>query len=236
MGKLIYYLNNAVGALATNGNGFSIEHKSNLVSPKDEPSSTCSWTAEKPSSNDNEVRQDGLPQSLESSTQSEKGSVGRPRSTGRNLKGEMTDSSNLKAAIVAALPKLSVTYSKKKLNDQPDAVCITSMDLIGQRDSLDQSSVSNKVKNITAVRGMHEPQASPQSCSTDSCKPAIISHLKQFSAHSIDPLLSSRVGDSSSPMTSSGKTAPRDGHGHSLAAVSAFLKMSAIPEHEYIWQ
>uniref|UniRef100_A0A2P2M0I1 AIPP2-like SPOC-like domain-containing protein n=1 Tax=Rhizophora mucronata TaxID=61149 RepID=A0A2P2M0I1_RHIMU len=59
-------------ARASTSNVTSFEQKLSQVSPKDEPSSSSSWTTERPSNNTHENLQDGLPQSCESSSQSEK--------------------------------------------------------------------------------------------------------------------------------------------------------------------
>ncbi|XP_048236196.1 uncharacterized protein LOC8272795 isoform X3 [Ricinus communis] len=73
-------------------NGMSnafVEQKLNQVSPKDEPSSSSSWTAERPSNNIDDNLQDGLSRSRESSNQSEKSresSVNRSRPSVTGLK------------------------------------------------------------------------------------------------------------------------------------------------------
>ncbi|KAJ9185636.1 hypothetical protein P3X46_005242 [Hevea brasiliensis] len=63
----------SVRSLPVNGMSSAfVEQKLNQVSPKDEPSSSFSWTAERPYHNVDENVQDGLSRSRESSNQSEK--------------------------------------------------------------------------------------------------------------------------------------------------------------------
>ncbi|CAK7333685.1 unnamed protein product [Dovyalis caffra] len=75
-----------VRASSTNGiSSISVEQKLNQLSPKDEPSSSSSWNAERQSNNANENLQDGLSRSRESSNQGEKAresSVSRLRHAG----------------------------------------------------------------------------------------------------------------------------------------------------------
>ncbi|KAK0591399.1 hypothetical protein LWI29_001106 [Acer saccharum] len=255
-----------VGALSASGNSIAvIEQKPNIVIPKDEPSSSSSWTAERPSNNSSEILQD-VPRSVESTNQGEKTSFSHPRpnlitgskgvicqkckevghdvdccpigslqgsgidiSAGRNSREEMIKGNKLKAAIVAAIPKLSVAYGRNRVNDQMDGSCMTSMDLNCERAS--QDLLANKTKNMIHVEG--EVQ-SLQSSISDSYKQTTVNHLKPLSGNSTDVVLPLRVGDSNSVAPSVGKTAVRDWSGHALAAMS--LKMSAFPEHEYIWQ
>ncbi|KAL5767551.1 hypothetical protein ACOSQ2_014334 [Xanthoceras sorbifolium] len=260
-----------VGALSTSGNSISlIEQKPNIVSPKDEPSSSSSWTAERPFNNSSEILQD-VPRSVESMNQGEKASFSRPRpnlmsgskavlcqkckevghdvdccpigslqgsgidvTAGRNSRGNTIKGNKLKAAIEAAIPKLSVTYGRNRVNDQLDGSCMTNMDLNCERVS--QDSVVNKTKNMTHVEGTYEVQASLHSSFSDSYKQSTVNHLKPLSGNSTDVVLPLRVEDLNSVAPSVGKTAIRDWSGHALAAMSHTLKMSAIPEHEYIWQ
>ncbi|KAK2658446.1 hypothetical protein Ddye_004979 [Dipteronia dyeriana] len=255
-----------VGALSASGNSISvIEQRPNIVIPKDEPLSSSSWTAERPSNNSSEIVQD-VPRSVESTNQGEKTSFSHPRpnlimgskgvicqkckevghdvdccpvgslqgsgidvSARRNSREEMVKGNKLKAAIVAAIPKLSVAYGRNRVNDQMDGSCMTSMDLNCERAS--QDLLANKTKNMIHIEG--EVQ-SIQSSISDSYKQTTVNHLKPFSGNSTDVVLPLRAGDSNSVAPSVGKTAVRDLSGHAFAAMS--LKMSAFPEHEYIWQ
>ncbi|XP_031257241.1 uncharacterized protein LOC116115221 isoform X3 [Pistacia vera] len=253
-----------VGASSMNGmSSSSAEQKPNLVIPKDEPSSSSSWTADRPSNSVNEILQDCLPRSLESTTQGEKLNVSRPRPTlttgskgvpcqkckemghdvescpitspqvsgidipaGKNSREEMIKGNKLKAAIEAAMNKLPVSYGKNRVNDQSDG-----LDLDCERASQEQLSVSNKTKNMILFEETHEAQTNIRNGSSDSYKQSTINHAKQFGANSSDL----RVRDPSftAPF---GKAPMKDLSGHALAASSILLKMSAIPEHEYIWQ
>lgn len=246
----------------------SAEQKPNLVIPKDEPSSSSSWTADRPSNSVNEILQDGLPRSLESTTHGEKINVSRPRPTlttgskgvpcqkckemghdvescpitspqvssidvpaGKNSREEKIKGNKLKAAIEAAMHKLPVSYGRNRVNDQSDGLCMTSVDSDCERASQEQLSVSNKTKNMISFEETHEAQTNIRNCSSDSYKQSTINHAKQFGANSSDL----RVGDPSSTAPL-GKAPMRDLSSHALAASSILLKMSAIPEHEYIWQ
>ncbi|KAJ6360383.1 hypothetical protein OIU77_004403 [Salix suchowensis] len=239
----------------------SVEQKSNQISPKDEPSSS-SWNAERLYNNANENMQDGLPQSRESSTQGEKvreSSVSHLRPTGttglkivtcqkckevghatenctavspmtpgtdvpasRTAREGMSKDSKLKAAIEAAMLKRPGIYRKKKESDQSDGVPLLNVD--AGSEIQDRFSVLNKMNE-----GTLEGQVNLGVSSSEFCKSANINNVKQLNEHSTDTVCLSKAGQLDSTAPYMGKPA------HSVEQ-SALVKMSAIPEHEYIWQ
>ncbi|XP_017622855.1 uncharacterized protein LOC108466963 isoform X1 [Gossypium arboreum] len=84
---------------------------------------------------------------------------------------------------------------------------------ICERTSQDPSSVSVKAKNMISVEGTHESQTNVQNQTS-------IGNMKLLNAHCTDAL---------SVVSSVGNAPP-------LVAESAVSEMSAIPEHECIWQ
>lgn len=240
----------------------SVEQKSNQISPKDEPSSS-SWNAERLYNNANESLQDGLPQSRESSTQGEKvreSSVSHLRPTGttglkivtcqkckevghatenctvaspmtsgtdvpasRTAREGTSKDSKLKAAIEAAMLKRPGIYRKKKESDQSDGVPLLNVD--AGSEIQDRFSVLNKMNE-----GTLEGQVNLGVSSSEFCKSANINNVKQLNEHSTDTVCLSKVGQLDSTAPYMGKPA------HTSVEQSALVKMSAIPEHEYIWQ
>ncbi|KAI9377259.1 hypothetical protein POPTR_019G041900v4 [Populus trichocarpa] len=252
----------SVQASSKNGiSSNSAEQKLNQISPKDEPSSS-SWNA---ASNATENLQDGLPRSRESSNQGEKArenSLSRLRPTGitglknvpcqkckeichatenctvvsplasgtdvsasRIPREEMSKGRKLKAAIeAAAMLKKPGIYRKKKEIDQSDGLSSSNVDESGEMASQDQLSVLNKLSE-----GTDEGQANIGASSSEFCKSTIINNVKQLNEHSNDAVCPFKVGsDSIAPYL--GKSV------HASAEKSVLTKMSAIPEHEYIWQ
>ncbi|XP_011012546.1 PREDICTED: uncharacterized protein LOC105116774 isoform X6 [Populus euphratica] len=252
----------SVQASSKNGiSSNSAEQKLNQINPKDEPSSS-SWNA---ASNATENLQDGLPRSRESSNQGEKArenSLSRLRPAGitglknvtcqkckeichatenctvvsplasgtdvsasRIPKEEMSKGRKLKAAIeAAAMLKKPGIYRKKKEIDQSDGLSSSNVDESGEIASQDQLSVLNKMSE-----GTDEGQANISASSSDFCKSTIINNVKQLNEHSNDAVCPFKVGsDSIAPYL--GKPV------HDSAEKSVLTKMSAIPEHEYIWQ
>lgn len=256
---------NAVRASSTNGiSSASVEQKLNQVSPKDEPSSSSSWNAERPSNNANDNSQDGFPRSRESSNQGEKtreSSVSRLRPTGtavsknvtcqkckevghaaenctivsprasgidasiaRSVKGEMSKGSKLKAAIEAAMLKKPGICRKKK-ESESEGLSSSNVDASCEIASQNQLPVLNKMNE-----GTHEGQANLGTCSSNSNKLTNIDTVKELNLHSNDTVFPNKVGDSDSIAPSAGKPS------RASATSSVLVMMSAIPEHEYIWQ
>ncbi|PPS06182.1 hypothetical protein GOBAR_AA14464 [Gossypium barbadense] len=91
------------------------------------------------------------------------------------------------------------------------AICLRPR--ICERTSQDPSSVSVKAKNMISVEGTHESQTNVQNQTS-------IGNMKLLNAHCTDAL---------SVVSSVGNAPP-------LVAESAVSEMSAIPEHECIWQ
>lgn len=255
----------AVGAPSNGGNIVSLtEAKANLIIPKDEVSSSSSWSADRSVHNNNEIMQD-VHRSIESTNHSEKTNVSRTRhyvtagskdmckkckemghdvdscpsnvqgcavdvSAGKNSREEIVKSNKLKAAIEAAMPKLSLAYGKNKLSDLADA----NVDL--NSDGASQDLVANKKRNIINIEETHEPQAGLQSRFSDN-KQASVSHLKPSSGNSTNVLLPLKVGDPhSAAYPSVGKPITTVWSGHSMADAFLTSKILAFPEHEYIWQ
>eukprot|EP00258_Populus_trichocarpa_P023393 XP_024439412.1 uncharacterized protein LOC7465630 isoform X3 [Populus trichocarpa] len=240
----------------------SVEQKSNQISPKDEPSSS-SWNAERQLNNANENLQDGLPQSRESSNQGEKvressvshlrpaGTTGlkivtcqkckevghatenctvvSPMASGTDLpisrtaREGMSKGSKLKAAIEVAMLKRPGIYRKKKESDQSDGVSLLNVD--ASSEIQDQFSVLNKMNEGTLER-----QANHGASSSEFSKSTNINNVKQLNEHSTDTVYPSKVGQLDFIAPYLGKPA------HTSVEKSVLMKMSAIPEHEYIWQ
>ncbi|XP_021899625.1 uncharacterized protein LOC110815951 isoform X1 [Carica papaya] len=244
---------------ATNGS----EKTFNQISPKDEPSLTSSWTVERPPGNFNGNPDDGLPRLQESTNQAEKtrdgsishlrhpiisGSKGLPCqkckevchtvdncptdnvwgsgsdiSATRNPREEMNKGNKVKAAmkVVRNMPG----FGKNRL-DQSDGFSGPGMDAQGHL------PVSNKLKNSCPAEGTHEVQGS---FSSDSYKQAT-NNEKQLAAPSSETGFAPTLGDSDSNVPSVAKQTIRDWSSNSLAAIPLILNISAIPEHEFIWQ
>ncbi|KAJ6884298.1 hypothetical protein NC652_031331 [Populus alba x Populus x berolinensis] len=240
----------------------SVEQKLNQISPKDEPSSN-SWNAERQLNNANENLQDGLPQSRESSNQGEKVressvSLLRPADTtglkivtcqkckevghatenctvvspmasgtdvpiSRTAREGMRKGSKLKAAIEVAMLKRPGIYRKKKESDQSDGLSLLNVD--ASSEIQDQFSVLNKMNEGTLER-----QANHGASSSELSKSTNINNVKQLNEHSTDTVCPSKVGQLDSVAPYLGKPA------HTSVEKSVLMKMSAIPEHEYIWQ
>ncbi|XWS65028.1 hypothetical protein CRYUN_Cryun05aG0055300 [Craigia yunnanensis] len=221
-----------VGVSSTNGR-ISSEQKLNQVSPKEEPSSSSSWMAERQPSNFNGVMSDGLSQSLDSTNQSEKSresSVSRPSKSVPCVKckemGHTAEYCSVSQASGADLSaprtsreEINKAYKGNKFKAAIEAA-IRLRPGICERTSQDPSLVSNKTKNMISVEATHEGQ-------TNLHNEASIGNMKLLKSHSTDAV---------SIVSSVGNLSMRDISVPPLATVSAFLKMSAIPEHEYIWQ
>ncbi|XWS58009.1 hypothetical protein CRYUN_Cryun09bG0222200 [Craigia yunnanensis] len=122
--------------------------------------------------------------------------------------------------------QVSIGNMKLLNSHSTDAVSVVSsvgnlsMRDISERTSQDPSSVSNKANNMISVEGTHEGQ-------TNLCNQASSGNMKLLNSHSTDAV---------SVVSSVGNLSMRDISVPPLATVSAVAKMSAIPEHEYIWQ
>ncbi|XWS42848.1 hypothetical protein CRYUN_Cryun16bG0049800 [Craigia yunnanensis] len=217
----------AVEVSATNGH-ISSEQKLNQISLKEEPSSSSS--SERQPRNFNGVMSGGLSRSLDSTNQSEKS---RESAVSRSSKSvpclkckEMGHTAEYCSVSLASGSDLSAPRtSREEINkgSKLKAAIEAAMRLkpgICERTSQDPLSVSNKAKNMISVDGTHEGQ-------TNLCNQASIGKKKLLNSHSIDAV---------SVVSSVGNLSMRDISVPPLATVSAVSKMSAIPEHEYIWQ
>uniref|UniRef100_A0A2P2M0K8 Zinc finger PHD-type domain-containing protein n=1 Tax=Rhizophora mucronata TaxID=61149 RepID=A0A2P2M0K8_RHIMU len=261
----------SVRTSSTNGmSGISAEQKLSKVSPKDELSSSSSWTAERPSNNATENLQDGLPQSRESSNQGNKmrdGAVSilRPTVTSgqksitckrckeighaaeyctiissqdsdanvfttKSVKEGNSKSSKLKAAIEAAMLKKPGIYRKRKETDQSDILFSSNMDVSVEIASSDQASVSTQLKDRVSDRQSHEGEANLGADLSASYKLKNPNTVKQLNSQSTDVVLPCKTGTLESIISSVGMQS------QALAGTHVFQKISAIPDHEYIWQ
>ncbi|XVF06832.1 hypothetical protein REPUB_Repub06bG0085100 [Reevesia pubescens] len=219
----------AIGVSSTNGR-ISSEQKLNQVSLKEEPSSSSSWTAERQPSNFNGVMSDGLSRSLDSTNQSEKSresSVSRPSKSVPCLKckemGHTAEYCSVSHGSVADLSASRTSREEINKGNKLKAAIEAAIRLrpgICERTSQDPSSVSNKAKNMISVESTHEGQTNPHN-------QASIGNMKLFNSQSTDAV---------SVVSSVGNLSMRDISVPPLATASAVSKMSAIPEHEYIWQ
>ncbi|XWS58705.1 hypothetical protein CRYUN_Cryun08bG0057500 [Craigia yunnanensis] len=219
----------AFGVSSTNGR-ISSEQKLNQVSLKEEPSSSSSWAAERQPGNFNGVMSDGLSRSSDSTNQSEKSRESTVSRSSKNVPclkcKEMGHTAEYCSVSQASNADLSAPRtSREEINkgNKLKAAIQAAIRLkpgICERTSQDPSSVSNKAKNMISVDGTHERK-------TNLCNQASIGNMKLLNSHSTDAV---------SIVSSVGNLSMRDISVPPLATVSAVSKMSAIPEHEYIWQ
>lgn len=172
---------------------------------------------------------DGLSRSLDSTNQSEKSresSVGRSRSVPCLKCKEMGHTAEYcSVPQVSAADMSAPRTSREEINkgNKLKAAIEAAIRMrpgICERPPQDQSPFSNKAKNMIAVEGAHEAQTNVQN-------QASIGNQKLLNSHSTDAV---------SVVSSVGNLSMRDISVPLLATVSAITKMSAIPEHEYIWQ
>ncbi|KAK8588877.1 hypothetical protein V6N12_023289 [Hibiscus sabdariffa] len=221
---------NAVSSAVSSTNGhISSEQKLNRVNLKEEPSSSFSPTFERQPSNINGVMSDGLSQLIDSTNQSEKS---RESTVSRSSKRvpclkckEMGRAAEYCSVCLASgadqsAPRTSTVEinNGNKLKAAIEAA-IRLKPGICERTSQDPSSVCNKAKNVVCVEFTDEQQA-------NLCNQASTGNMKLLNSHSTDAV---------SVVASVGVLSMRDIHAPPLATISAVSKMSAIPEHEYIW-
>lgn len=119
----------------------------------------------------------------------------------------MNKGNKLKAAIEAAMLKKPGIYRKNRVPpDQSDELPVPSIK--SEVPSQDHQLSSIYMRNLISADDVNEGQA----INADSCKQTTSNNDKQLKPSMMD-LLS-----------------------HASAAMSVLLKMSAIPEHEYVWQ
>ncbi|GMI79585.1 hypothetical protein like AT5G16680 [Hibiscus trionum] len=224
-------LKNSVSSAVSSTNGrVSSEQKLNHVSLKEETSSSSSQAFERQPSNINVVMSDGLSQSIDSTNQSEKSresAVSRSSKRVPCLKckemGHVAEYCSVCLASGAdqSAPRTSKMDTNKgnKLKAAIEAA-IRLKPGICERTSQDPSSVCNKAKNVISVEDTDERQA-------NLCNQASTGNMKLLNSHATDAV---------SVVSSAGNLSMRYIHAPPSATVSAVSKMSAIPEHEYIWQ
>ncbi|KAL7230297.1 hypothetical protein ACSBR2_008739 [Camellia fascicularis] len=162
-------------------------------------------------------------------------SIDNPRSIfgdARSSREVMNKGNKLKAAIEAAMLKKPGIYRKTKMPYQSDELSLSSTNLTSEIRPQDQLQTSINARNISEV---HEAQAVQPNSTTESCKQKTINNIKQLSAVPAE-VATLKTGDIIPIHPSDGKPCIRDSHCNGLASVSALLKMSTIPEHEFIWQ
>ncbi|XP_039059215.1 uncharacterized protein LOC120202932 isoform X2 [Hibiscus syriacus] len=222
---------NAVSSVVSSTSGrISSEQKLNHVSLKEETSLSSSQVFERQPSNINGVMSDALTQSIDSTNQSEKtreSAVSRSSKRVPCLKcKEMGHAAEYCSVCLASgtdqsAPRTSSEVINKgnKLKAAIEAA-IRLKPGICERTSQDLSPICNKEKNVISVEDKDETQA-------NICNQASTGSMKLLNSHSTDAV---------SVVSSVGNLSIRDIHAPPLATVSAVSKMSAIPEHEYIWQ
>ncbi|KAL7003832.1 hypothetical protein U1Q18_004975, partial [Sarracenia purpurea var. burkii] len=166
--------------------------------------------------------------------------VGSPRSllgdasAARSSREVMDKGNKLKAAIEAAMLKKPGIY-RKKMPDQSDDLSVSNTCLNGEMRPQDQISTSVNTRNSCSGDEVHERQAVQQNFTAESCKQTTFNNMKHLPALPYESA-SLKTGDVSPTNPSDWKPFIRDLPNHASAVVSVFLKMSIIPEHEYIWQ
>ncbi|MFQ6635645.1 hypothetical protein Gotur_010677 [Gossypium turneri] len=224
-------VDNAVSSVVSSTNGRnSSEQKVNPVSLKEEPSSSSSRASERQPSNNNGVMSDGLSQSVDSINQSEKSresSVSRSskRVPCLTCKGMGHTAEYCSVCQASGADQSAPRTSREEINkgNKLKAAIEAAMRLkpgICERTSQDPSSVCDKAKNVISVESTDEGK-------TNICNQASTANIKLLNSHSTDAV---------SVVSSVGNLSVRDNYVPPLATVSAVPKLSAIPEHEYIWQ
>ncbi|XP_024020786.1 uncharacterized protein LOC21402590 isoform X4 [Morus notabilis] len=150
-------------------------------------------------------------------------------SAARGSREETHRGSKLKDAIHAALLRKPEIQRKKRALDQSDEFSTSSRDLSSEITCLDQAS--NKSKIISPSEVTHEePQSTLDSMHTT------INNTMQHTAFTTNAKFSSKTGDLDALVSSTVKPVVKDLINHALATSPQLLKMSAIPEYEYIWR
>ncbi|XP_065852678.1 protein PARALOG OF AIPP2 isoform X2 [Euphorbia lathyris] len=253
----------SVRSLSINGmSTASVEQKFNQVTPKDEPSSSSSWTAERTSNTLDENQQDGLSRLRESSSQIEK---------------TRESSDNRSKPIVAAGLK-HLTCLKCKETGHAAELCTSARasDISGSRSVREEMSKGSKLKAAIEAAMLKKPgifrkkKESDQSDGLSSSTMDAISEMAsndQFSSSNRSRNLVSDEGAdegqtdlgtcslenckqiNSNDMklinvhtreailpSKAGDPGSMVKSSHALAAAPLFSKILTIPEHECIWQ
>ncbi|KAE8664120.1 RING/FYVE/PHD zinc finger superfamily protein, putative isoform 2 [Hibiscus syriacus] len=220
---------NAVSSAVSSTNGrISSEQKLNHVSLKEETSSSSSQVFERQPSNVNGIVSDGLTQTIDSTNQSEKSRESAVSQSSKRVPclkcKEMGDAAECCSICLASgadqsASRTSIEETNKgnKLKAAIEAA-MRLKPVICERTSQDLSSVCSKAK--ISVEDTYEPQA-------HLCNQASTGNMKLLNSHSTDAVY---------VVSSVGNLSIRDFRAPPLATISAVSMMSAIPEHEYIWQ
>ncbi|THG19056.1 hypothetical protein TEA_014464 [Camellia sinensis var. sinensis] len=112
---------------------------------------------------------------------------------------------------------------------------MSSANLGCQIGSQGQFSTSINTSNMFSANEVHDGQAVLRISTADSCRQTTVNNMNQLSALPSGVAIL-KTGAISPVVPSNGKPFRRDLPSHALASVSVLLKMSAVPEHEYIWQ
>ncbi|XP_022148589.1 uncharacterized protein LOC111017216 isoform X4 [Momordica charantia] len=148
---------------------------------------------------------------------------------------ETHEDNKLKAAIQAALLRRPVIYKKRKFNDQSDEVSSSSTVLNSDTVHQDQYSLSNKLKNDISAERAYEGKTVVSSSTTNCHRQPPASIPKPLAIPIPDIPVPSNLEDTDSTAIHVEKAWIKDLSGHG-STTSLFLKMSVIPEYEYIWQ
>ncbi|KAG6571163.1 hypothetical protein SDJN03_30078, partial [Cucurbita argyrosperma subsp. sororia] len=254
-----------VRALSSNGLcSSSTEQKINHVSPREEPLSS-SLTVERPSYNDTGRTREMTGQdekNRENSANLSKLAVATSPRSGSCLKckgtehatesctsgspyggdssiissrEETCEENKLKAAIQAALLRRPEICKKRKFSEQSDEVSSSSTVSNSDIVHLDQFSFSNKLKNELPSERAYEGKTIISSSATNFHKQPAASSSKPHVMPNLDTPVPSNFEDTDSTAIPVEKVRMKDLFGRS-ATTSLLLKMSVIPEYEYIWQ
>lgn len=216
----------------------------NGISSTNNPLSSTS-TAERPSCIGNESLPDVLPRPTESTNLDERmreSSINHSRtsvvagdaSASRSLK-DVDKGNKLKAAIEAAMLKKPGIYRKNKIPDQSDELSMSNTSLNGGVRPQDHLSTSINSRNNFSAEEVRERQAVLRNSTAESCEQTSVNNVKHLSSLPSDAA-TLKIGDLNPIEPSDRKRFIRDSPSIDSAAVSELLKMSVIPEHEYIWQ
>ncbi|XP_057478874.1 uncharacterized protein LOC130766198 isoform X3 [Actinidia eriantha] len=156
-------------------------------------------------------------------------------SVARSSREVMDKGNKLKAAIEAAMLKKPGIYRKNKMPHQSDELSMSNTSLSCETRSQDQLSTPISTRNKFSVEEVHEGQAVLQNSTDEFCKQITVNNTKHLS---VLPSEAARwkTGDNSLIDPFDGKPFISDLPSHASSAVPVLLKMSIIPEHEYIWQ
>ncbi|XP_052193581.1 uncharacterized protein LOC127802002 isoform X2 [Diospyros lotus] len=140
----------------------------------------------------------------------------------------------LKAAIEAAMLKKPGMYRKNKMPNQSDESLISSRNLNSELHPQDQLLTSINTNNISPSNEVREGRGILRKSTAESCKQTTVNMNQSSVFHSEAGSL--KNGDASPVDPSDGKLFLRDLPCDALGAFSILLKMSPVPEREYIWQ